>query len=76
MKIIMDLIKNIFIAFLLLAISHNLSYGQDHQRMDKTWGGQEAPLKEADAHRGEIVQGRELCHVYSLGTLFAAGQSV
>jgi alpha-L-fucosidase len=32
------------------------SSGQDQQRMDKTWGGQEAPLNEAEAHRGELFK--------------------
>ena len=33
-----------------------VSLGQDQQRMDRTWGGSEAPLKQAEAHRGELFK--------------------
>ncbi len=40
---------------LLLAFRPALS-GQEQKRGDQTWGGQEAPVREADAHRGELFR--------------------
>ena len=40
----------------LLLVFQLAIYTQDDQRMDKTWGGQEVPLKQADAHRGELFR--------------------
>lgn len=42
--------------FLLLAFIYVSSSGQEQESMDKTWGGQEAPLKQADPHRGELFR--------------------
>ncbi len=33
-----------------------VSLSQDQQRMDRTWGGAEAPLEQAEAHRGELFK--------------------
>ena len=33
-----------------------LSPGQDQQRRDQNWGGNEAPQKQAEAHRGELFK--------------------
>ncbi len=44
------------ISISLLLLCQTSLLGQDQQRMDKTWGGQEAPLNEAEAHRGELFK--------------------
>lgn len=48
--------KTILFSLLFLAFIFATSSGQDQQRMDQTWGGQEAPIREADAHRGELFK--------------------
>ncbi|MDX2431097.1 MAG: alpha-L-fucosidase [Bacteroides sp.] len=48
--------KAILFSLLFLAFIFATSSGQDQQRMDQTWGGQEAPIREADAHRGELFK--------------------
>ena len=30
--------------------------GQEERRMDRMWGGHEAPVREAEAHRGELFR--------------------
>lgn len=39
-----------------LVICLVLSYGQNQQKTDQTWGGREAPKREADANRGELFR--------------------
>ncbi len=48
--------KSTIAALLFLTINLvNLS-GQEQQRMDQTWGGKEAPVRQAETHRGSLFK--------------------
>ena len=48
--------SRIILSLSLLLVCQASIFSQTEQRMDETWGGQEVPLKPADAHRGELFR--------------------
>ncbi len=46
-------IASVIIIFLVASLP---SFGQEDDRMDKMWGSQEAKVREAEAHRGELFK--------------------
>ncbi|MDX2431094.1 MAG: alpha-L-fucosidase [Bacteroides sp.] len=53
----MAIFKNMgFIISMASLLVCQVALGQDQQRTDQTWGGREAPLKQAEAHRGELFK--------------------
>jgi len=48
--------KGFTLCLILLLLCQLSLLSQEHQRMDRTWGGNEAPVREAEAHRGELFR--------------------
>jgi len=52
----MNLLKAFLASFLIFVLNPCGAYGQEDKRMDETWGGNEAPLRETELQRVALFQ--------------------